>query len=59
MMNVLAAFFLGLTQDRFEIFQFVFVFLNLLVFLPCCLAMPMLGRVPQGKHRCRWWGSSP
>jgi hypothetical protein len=45
MMNVLAAFFLGLTQDRFEIFQFVFLFLNLLVFLPCCLAMPMLGRV--------------
>ena len=48
MMNVLAAFFLGLTQDRFEIFQFVFVFLNLLVFLPCCLAMPMLGRVRKG-----------
>jgi hypothetical protein len=34
MMNVLAAFFLGVTQDRFEIFQFVFTFLNLLVFLP-------------------------
>ena len=48
MMNVLAAFFLGLTQDRFEIFQFVFVFLNLLVFLACCLAMPMLGRVRKG-----------
>src|ERR1035438_1615552 len=39
MMNVLAAFFLGVTQDRFEIFQFVFTFLNLLVFLPCCLAI--------------------
>ena len=45
MMNVLAAFFLALTQDRFEIFQFVFVFLNLLVFLPCCLAIPLLVRV--------------
>ena len=43
MMNVLAAFFLGLTQDRFEIFQFVFTFLNLLVFLPCCLAIPRAG----------------
>jgi hypothetical protein len=45
MMNVLAAFFLGVTQDRFEIFQFVFAFLNLLVFLPCCLAVPALVRV--------------
>ena len=45
MMNVLAAFFLGVTQDRFEIFQFVFAFLNLLVFLPCCLAIPVLVRV--------------
>jgi hypothetical protein len=45
MMNMLAAFFLGLTQDRFEIFQFVFTFLNLLVFLPCCLAIPVLARV--------------
>jgi hypothetical protein len=45
MMNVLAAFFLAVTQDRFEIFQFVFVFLNLLVFLPCCLAIPVVARV--------------
>ena len=45
MMNLLAAFFLGVTQDRFEIFQFVFAFLNLLVFLPCCLAIPVLVRV--------------
>jgi hypothetical protein len=45
MMNMLAAFFLGVTQDRFEIFQFVFTFLNLLVFLPCCLAIPVLFRV--------------
>jgi hypothetical protein len=45
MMNVLAAFFLAVTQDRFEIFQFIFVCLNLLVFLPCCLAIPVLVRV--------------
>jgi hypothetical protein len=45
MMNVLAAFFLAVTQDRFENFQFIFVFLNLLVFLPCCLAIPVLVRV--------------
>jgi hypothetical protein len=37
MMNVLAAFFMGLTQDRFEIFQVVFGFLNLMMFLSCCL----------------------
>jgi hypothetical protein len=43
MMNVLAAFFLAQTADRYEIFQLVFTFLNLLVFLPCCLLMPALG----------------
>ena len=42
MMNVLAAFFLGQTQDRFETFQVIFVFLNSLPFLACCLAMPRL-----------------
>ena len=42
MMNVLAAFFLAQTRDRFEIFQVVFAFLNLLVFLPCCLIMAAL-----------------
>jgi len=42
MMNVLAAFFLAQTADRFEIFQIVFTFLNLLAFLPCCLIMPAL-----------------
>jgi hypothetical protein len=41
-MNELAAFFLGQTRDRFEIFQLIFSFLNLLVFLPCCLIMPAL-----------------
>ena len=41
-MNVLGAFFLGQAGDRFEVFQFVFVFLNLLPFLACCLLMPAL-----------------
>jgi len=42
MMNVVAAFFLAQTQDSFEIFQVVFAFLNLLMFLPCCLMMGAL-----------------
>ena len=42
MMNVLAAFFLGQTQDRYELFQAIFSFLNLLLFLPCYLLMPAL-----------------
>ena len=42
MMNVLGAFFMAQSEDRFEIFQLVFPFLNLLVFLPCCLIMPAL-----------------
>lgn len=41
-MNELAAFFLAQTADRFEIFQVIFVFLNLLIFLPCSLIMPAL-----------------
>jgi hypothetical protein len=40
MMNVLGAFFLGQAGDRFEVFQFVFLVLNLLPFLACCLLMP-------------------
>src|SRR5579883_2067373 len=48
MMNILGAFFLAQTADRFEIFQFVFAFLNLLPFLPCCLMLPAL--IP-GKSR--------
>jgi hypothetical protein len=44
MMNVLAAFFMAQTGDRFEFFQAAFVFLNLLLFLPCYLIMPALGR---------------
>ena len=43
MMNVLAAFFLAQTQDRFELFQVASAFLNLLMFLPCCLMLPALG----------------
>ena len=42
MMNVLAAFFLGQTQDRFELFQLVFALLNLLPLLACALVMPAL-----------------
>jgi hypothetical protein len=43
LMNVLAAFFLAQTQDRFELFQVASAFLNLLLFLPCCLMLPALG----------------
>lgn len=35
---------MGQTQDLFEIFQVVFAFLNLLVFLPCCLVLPLVAR---------------
>jgi 4-amino-4-deoxy-L-arabinose transferase-like glycosyltransferase len=42
MMNVLGAFFLAQTADRYEIFQLVFAFLNLLLFLACCLMMRAL-----------------
>jgi len=43
MQNVVAAFFLGLTSDRFELLQITFTFLNALVFLPCVLILPALG----------------
>jgi hypothetical protein len=42
--NVLAGLFLNQTAHRFELFQITFAFLNLLAFLPCCLALPMLTR---------------
>lgn len=42
MMNILAAFFLGQTQDLFWIFQIVFSALNALVLLPCWLLLPAL-----------------
>ena len=43
MMNVLVAFFLAQTEDRFELFQVASAFLNVLLFLPCCLMLPALG----------------
>jgi len=49
MMNVIAAFFLAQTADLFELFQAVFVFLNLLLFLPCYLMVPALSK--RGKRR--------
>jgi hypothetical protein len=44
MMNLLGALFLAQAGDRFECFQLVFAFLNLLVFLPCFLILPALAR---------------
>jgi hypothetical protein len=44
-MNVLAAYFLAQTQDRFEFFQIIFAFLNLLMFLPACLLLPAISGV--------------
>lgn len=43
LMDVVAVFFLSQTRDRFELFQVIFSFLNLLMLLPCCLIMPALG----------------
>ncbi len=43
LMNVVAAFYLGVTRDEFAIFQVVLAFLNLLLFLPCALLLPALG----------------
>jgi hypothetical protein len=43
MMNVVVSFFLAHTQDRFDLFQVASAFLNLLLFLPCCLMLPALG----------------
>src|SRR5262249_55203792 len=41
-MNELAAFFLARLRSRFEFFQFIFAFLTLLIFFPCCLILPRL-----------------
>ena len=51
MMNIITAFFLAQTSDRFEIFQAVFAFLNVLLFLPCYLIMRAFGR---GAKRRTW-----
>jgi hypothetical protein len=52
LMNVLGAFFLGQAGDRYEVFQAVFVVLNLLPFLACCLLMPALAG--KGKRLRKW-----
>jgi hypothetical protein len=52
LMNVLGAFFLGQAGDGFDVFQFVFLFLNLLPFLACRLLMPALGG--PGKRLGKW-----
>jgi len=44
MMNLLAGHFLAQVGDDFELFQAAFVFLNLLVFFPCCLLARALVR---------------
>jgi hypothetical protein len=54
-MNVLGAFFLGQTIDRYEVFQLIFVFLNLLPFLACCLILPALA----GPRRRGKWALLP
>jgi hypothetical protein len=44
-LNVVAAFTMAQAGDTFAVFQLTYTFLNLLLFLPCCLIMPVLGRV--------------
>jgi hypothetical protein len=46
--NVLAAFFMAQAGDGFEIYQLIYTFFNLLVFLPCCLMLPAMGRTRRG-----------
>jgi hypothetical protein len=52
LMNVLGAFFLGQAGDRFEVFQAVFLVLNLLPFLACCLLLPALAG--KGQRLGKW-----
>jgi hypothetical protein len=40
----ITALMMALTADRFEIFQLVFTFLNVLPFLACCLLLPLIAR---------------
>ena len=42
--HIVTAIVMAQTQDAFEIYQFAFVFLNLIVFLPCCLLLSQLAR---------------
>jgi hypothetical protein len=47
-LNVIAAFTMAQAGDRFEIYQVTYTFLNVLLFLPCCLILPTLGRARKG-----------
>ena len=47
-LNVIAAFAMAMFGDRFQVFQETYTFLNLLLFLPCCLMLPVFGRVRKG-----------
>jgi hypothetical protein len=42
--HIISSLVMAQTGDRFEIFQLVFVFINSLIFLPCCLMLPLVGR---------------
>jgi hypothetical protein len=42
--HIIAAFVMAQTQDSFEIYQLVFAFLTILMFLPCCLMLPLVAR---------------
>jgi len=54
MMNTLAAHFMALAGPRYEVYQLTFLFLNSLVFLPCCLLAPNLVP-PKGFRRLGRW----
>ena len=40
--HVITAFVMAQTADRFEIYQLVFAFLTVLMFLPCCVVLPLV-----------------
>jgi len=42
--HVIAAMLMGLGGERFEVYQLVFDFLGLLIFLPCALMLPQISR---------------
>src|ERR1051326_8279929 len=46
--NVIAAFTMAQAGDSFVNFQLTYTFLNLLLFLPCCLMLPVLGLARRG-----------
>lgn len=47
-LNVIAAFAMAMFGDSFEVFQKTYMFLNLLLFLPCCLMLPVLAKARRG-----------